>query len=212
MRRAFTLIEVLLTVVIIGILFAITAGVYGAAEARSRDQQRLSNLDTINNALEQYHLDNYNYPQEGLGSNNLVIAKYQLEPIEGCSFTGPSGKSYLVPNYLNTMPEDPLYRLSISGSGADCNASQYGLYLYVPNVTSASDAVQSFYLMAKMERTTAMSPAGTAAALQNSSFGSSYWGQIIYGQSSGLVFCDASSSSEQQGLCTQNYFKANNPN
>lgn len=210
--RAFTLVEVLIVITIIGILMALTAGIYGAAEARSRDQQRLSNLDTIDNALEQYHLDNHSYPQDGLTTNNVLVAKYQLEAIEGCGVSGPSGKGYLAPHYLPTIPEDPLYHLSVSGSGSDCNTNQFGQYLYVTNTASSSAAVQAYYLMARLERTTNMSAAGSAAALQASTFGSSYWGQIIYGPSSTLVFCDQSSSSQQLASCTQNYFRANNPN
>ncbi|HSX42388.1 MAG TPA: prepilin-type N-terminal cleavage/methylation domain-containing protein [Candidatus Saccharimonadales bacterium] len=210
--RAFTLIEVLIVITIIGILMAITAGIYGAAEARSRDQQRLSNLDTIDNALEQYHLDNHAYPQDGLTANNVLVAKYQLEAIEGCAVSGPSGKGYLAPHYLPTVPEDPLHHLVVSGSGSDCNTSPFGQYLYITNAPSSSAAVQAYYLMARLERTSNMSPAGSAAALQAGSFGSSYWGQIIYGPSSTLVFCDQGSSSSQQASCTQNFFKANNPN
>lgn len=211
-KRGFTLIELLITITIIGILFAITSDIYAIAQSRSRDQQRLSNLDTINNALEQYHLDNHAYPLEGLTTNNLVVAKYQLEPIEGCGVTGPAGKGYLAPNYIPTLPQDPQFHLLITSSGADCNTNQFGQYLYVTNTASAAAAVQSFYLMARLERTTNMSPAGTAASLQQSAFGSSYWGTIIYGPSSSLVFCDASASNSQQVSCTQNYFKANTPN
>jgi prepilin-type N-terminal cleavage/methylation domain-containing protein len=210
--RAFTLVEVLITISIIGVLFAITSGIYASAQTRSRDQQRLSNLDTINNALEQYHLDNHSYPLEGLTTNNLLVAKYQLESIENCGVTGPSGKGYLAPNYLPTIPEDPQFRLSVSGSGADCNTNQFGQYLYVPNTATATAPVQAFYLMARLERTTNMSAAGAAASLQASPFGASYWGNILYGSSSSLVLCDAGSGSSQQATCTQNYFKANTPN
>lgn len=194
-------------VAIIGILFAITADIYGIAEARSRDQQRLSNLDTINNALEQYHLDNHHYPSNTASGN--FLAKLQLEQVT--SGTVSCGVSNLAPFYLPNLPEDPLNKLNLATLPSDCSASPAGGYLYVTNVAAASTPAQSFYLMAKMERAQFMSPDGTANTLRTGSFGSSYWGNLIYNSGNyNLVFCDHSTN--VQTTCTQNYFKASNPN
>ncbi len=203
---AFTLIEVLITVIIIGILFSVTSYIFGNAEQRSRDQQRISNLATIDNGLEQYHLDNHSYPQVGINGNNIFTAKFQLEAISGCGFTGPTGKGYLAPLYLGTVPDDPTFRTTITGSGTSCYTNQYGQYLYVTVTTDPNIAAQSFYLMARMERATNYSPtAPTSAQL-------GYWGGTIFGGGSPLLLCDKTTNAVQLASCTQNYYRTNNPN
>lgn len=201
-RRAFTLLEVLTTIAIIGILFSLTSYVYSSAQTRSRDQQRLSNLDTIANALEQYHLDNHAYPAVNPNANSLFVAKYQLEQIAGCSYQ--AGQNFLAPAYLPTIPEDPQYKLAIGGSGANCTTNQTGQYLYVTTVTNQTDPAPGFYLMARVERLANVS----AVAPTSAQIG--FYGPTILGSGAGLTLCDQ--TTPPGATCTHNYYKANNPN
>lgn len=62
-QNGFTLIELLLVLGIIGLLMVIGAILLGTARERTRDSQRLSDLQYIKQALEDYYYNNNKYPQ-----------------------------------------------------------------------------------------------------------------------------------------------------
>jgi len=61
-KKSFTLIEMLIVIVIIGILAAALVPRLQAVQGRARDTKRKADLRTIYNALEIYVLDNGKYP------------------------------------------------------------------------------------------------------------------------------------------------------
>lgn len=69
-QTGFTIVELLIVIVVIGILAAITIVAYNGVQSRARDAQRRSDISTITKALELYYIDNGNYPP-GSGSTTL---------------------------------------------------------------------------------------------------------------------------------------------
>lgn len=61
MKKAFTLVEMLIVIVIIGILAAALIPRLTGVQSRARDVQRTANLREISTALSTYQLDNGNY-------------------------------------------------------------------------------------------------------------------------------------------------------
>jgi len=145
-KRAFTLIEVLTVIAIIGILASITGYVYNSAMKRSRDTTRKTDLDTIKNGLEQYYLDNRVYVPLIKNNQGPLTTKYQLERYYTDGTNVPVNLG-LVPRYISTIPTDPTYK-----SGRNNNETRD--YQYLPKVEKDTDAgkVTSYFLSAYVER------------------------------------------------------------
>ena len=197
MRRGFTLIEVLTVIAIIGILASLGAYTYATALTRSRDSQRIADLQFIRNGLEQFYVDKRSYPN--FDTNHILPqATWQLEKLGGGSCQSKSEGQFLAPKYMTQVPQDPTNKYS---APSDCNsgATSFGQYLYyaVPKPTGK----EGFYLMARMER------------IQNVN----YVGQIDklsdY-ESDGFLptFCDSNGFGDDPTNCSQNYFVTNSRN
>lgn len=137
MPNAFTLVELLVVVAIIGILAAIGSFGYTVAVKLSRDAKRQADLKVIQSALEQYHNDQHHYPPTAAS----------VTP--GTRFTDPAGTKV----YLNNIPTDPTaqgaatnyhYHPFLAGGGSDCTLPAtcqfYCLYAILEAGTSLSDS------------------------------------------------------------------------
>lgn len=93
----FTLIEIMVVVVILGILGAlIVPNILGrTGEARATAAQ--SDIRGIGNALNLYRLDNFNYPSTDQGLEALVSAPGGF----------PEAKNWNPEGYLPKLPKDP---------------------------------------------------------------------------------------------------------
>ena len=95
-KQGFTIVELLIVIVVIGILAAITIVAYNGVQTRARTSVAQSKIKTIEKALSLYYADNSAYP-------NCSGGKYQPgTPGSACAISG-LGQG-LVPKYLNTMP------------------------------------------------------------------------------------------------------------
>ena len=97
-RAGFTLIELLIVVAIIGILAAIAVPNFLNAQLRAKIANALSDMRSIDTALESYRIDNNIYPRwknpDGSNRNNPGVSQ-RLFPL-----TTPIA-------YLATVPQDP---------------------------------------------------------------------------------------------------------
>lgn len=113
--RGFTLIEVLTTVAIIGVLASIVVLSLSEARAKGRDAQRLTDLKNIEIALVSYRLENGFYPMtdpntaSGTGyawtANCALIGAWTdgNKPNVGPTAWIPG----LAPTYIQQLPTDP---------------------------------------------------------------------------------------------------------
>jgi prepilin-type N-terminal cleavage/methylation domain-containing protein len=61
-KKGFTVVELLVVIVVIGILSAISIVSYSAIQARSRDSARDSDITQLKIAIEKYHAEKSKYP------------------------------------------------------------------------------------------------------------------------------------------------------
>src|SRR5690606_22723404 len=95
--KAFTLIEMLIVIVIIGILAAALVPRLLDVQGRARDTQRKTDMKTIISALEMYMLDNSKYPP-ATAYNNASRRNSTQDSTLWFPFLDP---------YLSSMPRDP---------------------------------------------------------------------------------------------------------
>lgn len=72
-RNAFTLLEILVVISIIGILVALGTAAYSSTQKKGRDAKRKSDIKAIQNGFEQYHARENAYPTAEAEANDTTI-------------------------------------------------------------------------------------------------------------------------------------------
>ncbi len=68
-QRGFTLIELLVVIAIIGILSAIVLASLSTARTKGQDAARISDVKSLETAMELYYNDNQGYPKSGMNAD-----------------------------------------------------------------------------------------------------------------------------------------------
>lgn len=100
--RGFTIVELLIVIVVIGILAGLVVTTYAGVQDRARDAQRKSDITAIQKALELYHIDHGAFPA---CSNSPYVSG---DPRGSCYSSSPGLVSALVPRYTSELPVDPI--------------------------------------------------------------------------------------------------------
>ncbi len=95
-NRGFTLLELLTTVAIMGLLTTVGTVSYESVRASSRDAKRVSDTKAIQAALEWYYEDHQGYPPDTVGGPDGVIL-------------GETGTAYLTDSGWSATPEGRVY-------------------------------------------------------------------------------------------------------
>ncbi|WP_314915364.1 type II secretion system major pseudopilin GspG [Pseudomonas helleri] len=96
-QRGFTLIEIMVVVVIIGVLGAIVVPQFMSRPDQAKVTAAHTDIQAISTALEMYRLDTFNYPSTQQGLEALVTRP-----------TGtPLARNWNPQGYLKSLPVDP---------------------------------------------------------------------------------------------------------
>ncbi|WP_448218709.1 type II secretion system major pseudopilin GspG [Endozoicomonas sp. 2B-B] len=96
-QRGFTLIEIMVVIVILGVLASMVAPNVLGNKEKADQQKAVSDLVTLENALDMYKLDNNHFPSTQQGLNALV------EQPSG----SPQPRNYRDNGYIRRLPQDP---------------------------------------------------------------------------------------------------------
>lgn len=108
LRKAFTLIELLIVIAIIGILATLIFVNVNLARKKARDAKRLADLKNLQTAVEMYNQDSSTGAFPITTGSTATSATWW----GNCSSTGITQKSTwivgLAPTYISSLPSDPL--------------------------------------------------------------------------------------------------------
>lgn len=96
-QRGFTLIEIMVVVVIIGVLGAIVVPQFMSRPDQAKVTAAHTDIQAISTALEMYRLDTFNYPSTQQGLEALVSRPSGT----------PVAKNWNPQGYLKSLPIDP---------------------------------------------------------------------------------------------------------
>lgn len=120
MKRGFTLVELLVSITIIGILASIGLNTFTSAQIKSRDTKRKSALNQISRSLEMYFNDYKKYPDDD-GNGNLDGYAWNG------SFQDAKGTIYMI-----KLPIDPTLGYSYFYASLD-SGKKFQLYARLEN-------------------------------------------------------------------------------
>lgn len=129
-KRAFTLVEMLIVIVIIWLLASALLPKIAGMQSKARDTVRKADIQSVATALQQYNMDNGSYPQtaqtvKDLGSWDLAV-------------------------YLTKVPKDPKADREFDGMADISKTATRWTYAYTPIKKNGMNAA-GFLLMAGTE-------------------------------------------------------------
>lgn len=120
MQKGFTLVELLVTMAIIGLLATIVMLIVEPIRQQSRDIRRMSDFQIITTALEKYYDTNGSYPPVDIAESDV-------------GERWPNLLGIALSPYVSPLPEDPLnkggYGYFYDSDSGD-NYQSYGLMIY----------------------------------------------------------------------------------
>lgn len=127
-QKGFTLMELLVVIVILGILVTLGGASFKGSQIKGRDGRRKADLRNINVALEQYYTDKGTYPADN-GSGRITACGAQGTTV--CEW----GSSFIDQNsevYMLRLPDDPIVAFQYYYDAGSQNKS-YQLYAHLEN-------------------------------------------------------------------------------
>ena len=121
-KSGFTIVELLIVIVVIGILAAITVVAFNGVQTRANTAGALSDLKQVNSAIQLYYVDNGAYPNtSGNWQGINKEANYIPE---------------LTPTYLPSLPQSKMPDRPASSQDAPQTVTAYkAVYMYKSNGT-----------------------------------------------------------------------------
>ncbi len=150
-QRGFTIVELLIVIVIIGILAAITIVAYNGVQNRAKASQYQSDTVSIDKKLEAYNALNSAYPLTAAGTDAATVVAQTTAGTNLTTLVNAQTESKLPPNlnFFAVLPITtvPTYAQTITAINANSSVNSYfvawcatgkGIRVYYPDPTSST--------------------------------------------------------------------------
>ena len=133
----FTIVELLIVIVVIGILTSITLATYANFSAKARDSARMSDLRNVQKLNEIYYIKNGEYPKTATNIGTEALTTVRTD----ANYYIDTAQADWVPNIDQKLPQ------SISNKGNGLGGNKEGCYMYASdgqrNVLSARNNIET---------------------------------------------------------------------
>ena len=142
-QKGFTIVELLIVIVVIGILAAIVIVAYNGVQGKSRDTARISKVKSISKAIELYYIDKGTYPQILDGQGRETICGSQTDNWGHCDRNKTLADllapyMYIDPTSLSDATQGNYYYWYTSQDSD--NYQTYGLMVYLESNAGQNDS------------------------------------------------------------------------
>ncbi len=159
--RGFTLIELLVVIAIIAILTAILLPVFATVRENARQSSSISNLKDIQQKMEQYKLDNHQYPVVLFGYADNAPAGTSLKTAQAVSTNPARDFPGLFPAYIKDYNEFVDQNNTVGPEVSDGTATVGPFNVNIPSGTGTASIVAHRFFAADAYDT---SPSVTSAS------------------------------------------------
>ena len=121
--KGFTIVELLIVIVVIGILATLVVTTYSGIEAKARDSKRQADVKAIQTQLEAFYASNNYYPSTADINDSATWRPANMKSLSSDSLKDPSGTTSALKTTAVTSKADKQYSYVPQVGGAACSAA-----------------------------------------------------------------------------------------